>query len=246
MKVTVVDRLIRHNIALFQHLMRRQLEKKQRFNELLQRTYRAYINCETGELSFQDLGKGWKSVLLFFSEKDGEFEVNDVDNETCFDCSKLNEKAMKVMVDTLKTMSGVCAEPPQRRKIENIVRNLIELEIELPLGDSDPMHAAWHSIDRYHAEYLLEKAAVGTYLFRKGEFASQLEEQLNEESIQPVVCITVTYRGWEGKIAEKIIVFRNGDWLFYDDDPDLEGECYSTLNELIATQEDLFRLPLKN
>jgi hypothetical protein len=253
-KVTVVDRLIRHNIALFQHLMRRQLEKSKRFNELLKKTYQAYINCETGELSFKDLSKEkgalsdkeWQPILIFYSEKDDSFEVKDGEDETCFDCSRLNEKAMKIIGDTLRTMSGVCAEPPLRRKVENMVRNLIQLEIELPIEDTNPIHEAWHGVDRYHAEYLLENSPIGTYLFRKGEFAIHLEEQLNEASSEPVVCITVTYRSGEGKIAEKILIFRNGEWLIYDDDPDLGGKCYCGINELLASEGNLLGKPLKN
>ena len=231
--------------------MRRQLEKNKRFNDLLKKTYQAYVNCETGEMSFKDLSKStkappskeWQPITIFYSEKDESFEVGD---ESSFDYSRLNEKAMKIMGDTLRTMSGVCAEPPLRRKVENIVRNLIQLEIELPIDDTNPLHEAWHGVDRYHAEYLLEKAPIGTYLFRKGEFAIRLEEQLNEESAEPVVCVTVTYRSWEDKIAEKILIFRNGDWLIYDDDPDLEGESFSSINELVASQKELLLHPLKH
>lgn len=237
MKVTVVDPKVRHNIALFQHLMRRQLEKRCQFKELLERTYRAYVNCETGEWLFHDGGEGWKAIDLFFSEKDGEFELKEPESDQSFDCRAINAKALKVIGDTLKTLGGICG--PKSKNAEQKLRCLVELEMELPI------HEAWHDVDRMRAEDLLSTAPIGTYLFRKGEFAAKLEEELNESRELPVACILITYRDWEEKIGEKTIVYRDGAWLFYDDDPKLEGESYPSLDELLGSQEKLFRRSLK-
>jgi hypothetical protein len=111
-------------------------------------------------------------------------------------------------------------------------------------GERNLVHDAWYSVDRIGAENLLSGKPLGAYLFRRDLFAKELEDRLNEESMSPISCLTLTYSDEEGKISEKTLVCKEGKWLIYDDDPTLSEVGYDTVKQLIENQAPMLKTPL--
>ena len=55
----------------------------------------------------------------------------------------------------------------------------------------------------------------------------------------------MNYVADEDKIEEKTLICVDGKWLFYDDDPKLEGAHYATAKALLQSMGDRLHEPLK-
>lgn len=254
MKIAILDKRVRRNIALFKHLIERQAEKRKRLFQLEKKAYPAYIHRKTGELRFSQLEKKdfpkeeWKPIIIQLRpEEEGAFEVIVGDHEEYFDCDQLAPDAYCLLSKTLHILNQLSYDPKQGKNPIWVLRQLTNLDFEMTEeeeGRRSLIYEAWHNVNRLQAEHLLSGMPIGTYLFRKDEFSKNLEERLNEDFSVPILCITLTYSEWNKKISEKTLVFKDEMWLFYNNDPELAGLSYNTVKELLETMGDLLSQPL--
>lgn len=109
----------------------------------------------------------------------------------------------------------------------------------------DIIHEAWHQVDRIGAEkLLLHHQTIGNYLFRKDPIAEQLEKRLSKEWKISIKCLTLTYLDPEEHVRDLTIVLKGDLWMFYDDSPNLKGQFYETVEELLATMDNVLSKPL--
>lgn len=255
MKVIILDKRVKRNLELFRHLIHRQAEKSNRFFQVAKKSYNAFINRKTGELKFAELdrkktplGDEWKPIVIQLRpNEEGAFEVLSAESSEVFDCSQISKEAYALLSKTIHILNQLSYDPKQGKNPFWILRQISHLEFllsEEEEGQRNLIHDAWHNINREEAEYLLETRTPGTYLFRKDEFAKLLEDTLNEESAEPVVCITLTYRDWDDKICDRTLVNQDGRWQFYNDDPGLCGARYDNVKDLLNTIRDQISEPL--
>lgn len=255
MKVVILDKRVRRNLELFRHLIHRQAEKTNKFFQVAKKTYNAYVNSNTGELRFTDLekkkpqlGEEWKPIIIQLRPNGtGAFEVISADNNEVFDCNQIKPEAYALLSKTIHILNQLSYDPKQGNNPFWVLRHISHLDFVLSEeeeGQRNLIHDSWHNVNREEAEYLLQNQALGTYLFRKDEFAQMLEDTLNEESVEPVICITMTYCDFDGKVCDKTLVYQNIKWQFYNDDPSLCGARYDNVKDLINTMRDQLSEPL--
>jgi hypothetical protein len=238
MRIAILDQVVRHNVELFRTLVKKRMEKKAKQLQALTKSCHAFIHRQTGEMRFEELeegalsGKEWKKIDLYL--KDGEFEVGD--GQERFDVVDLNLAAFRALAETVKTLNVLAH--PQAHNPKRLFQEISELELEETQSKKELIHDAWHQVDRVGAEKLLARRPVGTYLFRQDDFAADLEEQLHAK------CITLTYSEWDGKISEKILVCKDGQWRFFNDNLDCLGSAYPSVESLLQTMGSLLREPL--
>lgn len=98
----------------------------------------------------------------------------------------------------------------------------------------DLVQEAWHQVDRLGAEAILANKALGSFFFRKDEYAARLEEQLNAHLEKKVVCFTLSYLETKDHVIDRTIVCKEGRWYFYDDDPQLNELSYESIEDLLT------------
>lgn len=243
MKVTILDSITRHNVELFKFLMQRM--KQIQLRELAGRPMRAYVHRETGQISFDEVSekRHWKVILIKWDVKSQKpLEVVECDEEGCFLLIDLKPEAIHRLAETIKTLNRLVFDP----KLQAInLQAIANVEILEGSVGASAIEKTWFTIDRHEAEALLLNSPIGTYLFRRGEYADILEENLSRLSPGRVRCFTITYNEWDGKVSERIIVFKdNHEWMFYDDDPNLKNVCYLTLEALLESMGDRLRFAL--
>lgn len=254
MKVAVLDKKVRQNLALFKHLIHREAEKRARYFQVAKKVFRAYINRNSGDFRFEALEgetfpeAEWKAVLIQLRpDNEGAFEVIDEEKKECFNCQEFSKDAYAILTKTLHILNQLSYDPKKGKNPFWVLRNVSQLDFIMTSeeeGRRNLIHEAWHNIDRYYAEYLLNGMPIGSYLFRKDEFAQMLEDGLNEIFSTPVTCITLTYSDWDEKICEKTLVFHENRWCFYDDDPMCCGPRFENVQDLLATLGDALQRPL--
>ncbi|MCI0382210.1 MAG: hypothetical protein L0207_04065 [Chlamydiae bacterium] len=257
MKVAILNPSVKKNVLLFRELFRRLYEKRKKEKEMEQKIYKAFINRHTGEIALRVISKerDWKPIVIELKYLSGiatEFEIMEPEKmESEFTFSDLEPLAYKVMGETIKTLNSLCFDPTSKGEdIEKIYKQLSDVEIDETepnlSGKPDLIKQAWHKIDREEAERLLEEAVIGAFLFRKDKFTTLLERDLNKNG-KTIDCFNITYKEWDEKISEKILLCINDHkWAFYNDDLDLECPFFETLDELLASEGDIFRKPLWN
>ncbi len=250
MRVFILDRITRHNLLLFKHLMQRMKEKE--FKELVNKTFRIYIHCKTGELSLlgeekQIEPRQWKPLFLKWDDGCGQSPLQIIESGEgeAFYYGDLKAEALHRLADTIKVLNHVAFDPTHRGMLNRMTSQhaIASLEVEQEI-DHPFIEKAWYDVSREGAEKLLIGHPVGTYLFRKGEFAEILENNLNRISSQPVTCFSLIFTDAGDKISEKVIIFKNEKWLFYDDDPHLKDISYPTLQDLLGTIGHQLHTPL--
>jgi len=254
MKIMIMDKLVRHNLTLFKHLIHRQAEKTERYFQVARKAYQAFINIHTGELRFADLEKkfaassDWLPIVIQLRPDDeGAFEVLQSEKESSFDCSKLEPRAYALLTKTIHILNQLSFDPKQGKNPFWILRHVAHIDFLLSAeeeGERNLIHNAWHSCNRQEAEYLLRDMAPGTYLFRKDEYASLLEDSINESRAKPVTCLTLTFRDWGEKICDKTLIYCEEKWMFYNDDLKLRGTRYESVKELLSTLGERLIRPL--
>lgn len=254
MKIVILDKNVRRNIEMFRQLVHRQGQKKKELLQSIEKGYKAYINRKTGELRFAELQKGqypaeeWEAIIIkLHPDKEGAFEVTGAHGENSFDLSHFEAIARALLIHTFRTLNELAYHPRHARDAFWIMRQIAAIDFVLSdqeEGERNLVHDAWYNVDRLGAEKLLSGKQFGTYLFRKDEFAKDLEDSINEASASPVTCITLTYTDKDQKICEKTLVYKAGKWLFYDDDPTLTGSGYETVKELLDNKARMLQEPL--
>lgn len=253
MKVRIQSDVVRKNIELFKHLAKRQVDQHA---TLPLQGYTAFVHRETGALRFIDEGKEtvdaslWKPVRLKvrlkgLEDRQGVFElVGEEKREELFRYDDLLPAAYTVMKETLRALNQISAHLDPSRDLGKVWGEFAHLEIEVGGESKDLIYEAWHQVDRLGAEKLLERQLVGTFLFRKDEYAAILEEQLKQRFPFPVRCWTLTFLDEEFKVSDRTIVKKDRNWLFYNDDPTLSGHSYETAMELLESLKSKLRTPL--
>jgi len=256
MKVVILNKTVRRNLELFRQLVHRQGQKRAQLLKGIEKGYQVFINCKTGELCFPGLKSGdfpageWEKVIIqLHPTEEGAFEVVDENGSKVFDLSHLNTDAYNLFSKTINTLNQIAYDPTHKHARDSfwILRQFAN--IDFVLSDQDEgvrnlVHDAWYSVDRIEAEQLLHGKKYGTYLFRKDIFAQELEDSLNEGSTSPVTCVTLTFTEKDDKIGEKTMVYREGKWLFYDDDPTLSSTGFDTVKELLDNKAKMLQQPL--
>ena len=252
MKITILDRKVRHNLALLKHFIIKEAEHRAKFFRTAKKTFHCYVNRHTGEflLEAQQVppASEWKAVTIQLRpDEGGAFEILEYGSSDCFHCQELQAEAYAVLAKTLHILNQLVFDPVQGQNPFWVMRQVSKLDFmltEQEEGRRNLILEAWYNADRVYAEYLLNRMPVGTYLFRKDEFASELEENLNEALFAPVTCVTLTYNDWDGKICDKTLVFYKEKWLFYNNDPELSSPSFETVQELLSSLGDALRRPL--
>lgn len=260
MKVRIKDETIRKNILLFKELLR--LHLMESGPELDQDIYEAFIHRKTGEIQFPEISsdeslfseKEWKPILVqihpLYPQEEGVFEVVEAHGSAeLFHVNDLLPAAYKIVAETMKTLNRLSTFLPQQEGVEGLIQEFIELDIESPTPTTekrDLVHEAWHQTDRLGAEAILKDAPVGTFLFRKDQYAALLEKKLIEEHKHRIKCITVTYKEGEGKISEKTLVTSDHKWQVYNDDPSLSNAPFVSIYSLMDTMKEQLKMPLLN
>lgn len=253
MKIAIFDPHVRHNVLLFKHLVQRAAEKRKRFVQLANKTYVTFVNRHTGDFRFLDLEKEslsqkeWRQLIIELHPEKGEgaFDIVVPDNPYCFDCNDLDKPAYLVLSRTMCILNEICYDPRRGDNPLWVLGQINQLEVEISdeeEGESQCLEKAFFPIFRIQAEKRLFNVPVGTYLFRKDEYAMLLEEGLNQNFNVPIRCFTLTYHYWDGIIVEKTVIEKDTRWLFYEDDPTLSNHCHPTLKKLLnSLNEDLTR-----
>lgn len=266
MKIHVQNDTVRQNIELFKKLIARRSQKAAT-TSIKEQIYTAFINRTTGAMHFPELdvdeppGSGetflnskiWKAIEIRIKKhekEEGIFEVAEEEtNWRCFRCDDMEPPAYKVLVETMNTLNLVSKKFQAQLQMGKMVRELTALEIEsiaAVLSGKDIIHEAWHQVDRIEAEKLLSDQIEGTFLFRKDSYAYVLEEQLKEQYQINIKCVTLTFLEEEGKVTDKTLVAKDGNWLIYDDDPNLSGPSYPTIYGLLEKIKHILKAPLLN
>lgn len=258
MQIKIEDETIRQNIEFFLEILRRAQRKKDQ-RVLEEADYRACVNRATGKLFFEESSvKGdsleqqeWKPILIHyeFDSREGEllFEIDEAEHQhALFKTDDLSPLACRIMFQTLKVLNELCHRLKGPSDPESKISVLTRLKIDtgLPHPDRNLIISAWHQVDRFGAEDLLWNRPVGTYLFRKDEYAKILEFQLAQQLGKKIKCVTLTLREPDSKIAEFTLVHHEHYWQVYDDDPSLEQKNYSNINDLIKSFTPQLKYPL--
>ncbi|MBS0629076.1 MAG: hypothetical protein JSS30_02485 [Verrucomicrobia bacterium] len=254
MKVVILNKDVRRNIELFRQLVHRQGQKREQLLKSIKKGYKAFINRKTGQLRFPGLKEGnfssdeWKAVVIeLHPTKEGAFDVVSADGDQVFDLSQIKSVAYELFAKTIKTLNEITYHPKHADDALFILRQFANIDFVLSdqeEGVRNLVHDAWYNVDRIEAEELLSGKVFGTYLFRKDQYAQDLEDSLNENGSAPATCITLTYTDKDDKISEKTLVYKEGKWLFYDDDPTLSGHGYDSVKELIDKKAKMLQQPL--
>ena len=240
MKLLIESAVVYKNIKLFKQIVQKHLHD-QRFH------FNAYVNRKTGEILFEEEVqnidklhlKQYKSLCLNLSQEASHpgFEIlEEKSNESLFDCKDLTPLARHILAEMISALNRIVFESPHPENSEEVLKEVSQAELEAPMPkhlEKDIVHEAWHEASRIEAEKLLEHKAIGTYFFRKDEYAALLEEQLSSRWREPIKCLTLTYLEPHDKVRDLTLVGKEGHWYLYDDDPTLEDTAYSDIPTLL-------------
>ena len=251
MKLIIESAIVYKNIKLFKQIIRKHLhDSSPHFN--------AFVNRKTGEILFEEEMqptdqlnlKQFKPLCLNLSKEVSHlgFEIlEEKSNEVLFDCKDLTPLARHILAQMITLLNRIAQESAHPDNIEEILKEVSQAELEAPMPKNltkDIVHEAWHDASRIEAEKLLEHKAVGTYFFRKDEYAALLEEQLSSRWREPIKCLTLTYLEPHDKVRDLTLVGKEGHWYLYDDDPSLEETAYSDIPALLKSLRNDLSEPL--
>ena len=138
--------------------------------------------------------------------------------------------------------------PKALRVFQKTIQGIKQLESQegcsIQLSDYLFMNRIWHPGDRKTAETLLLQQPIGTYLIRKDEFISLLEEQLSYSSEEEVSFWTLSVVLAGCKCSDYSVVYKDTHWQIYNDDLSFQQPKFPSLRDLIAHHKQLFRYPL--
>lgn len=245
MKIVVPNQSVRHNIELFKKLVARQAQKNMS-KEDSEHIYQAFINCITGDLFFPDFSdekrdlskKEWKQIVLYIKKdpKGETLEIVQLEEK-----HRLHASALQILQETVKVLNFVLHRMNHMRESTSLEEELGQVELESVFSKyshGDLIYEAWHNIDRFAAEKLLQDSAIGTFFFRKDEYCKILEDLLGCK------CFTLTFLGKQKRVVDRTIVQKGKHFLFYNDDPNLEGDLFLTIDSLLESMEEKLLFPI--
>jgi hypothetical protein len=259
MRVKIVDVPVRQNIELFLDLLRRSKQKLQHRAIPSEKMFKAWLNRETGQLLFAEVAKesafldkeGWKPVDISYryDPQTGEIAFLIEEREEPlkgFRCDDLTPIAFNIVRDTMKMLNSICQSLKGPSDLATKMAVLTKLTIEGSVShvDRNILIDAWHPVDRFGAEELLNEKPVGTYLFRRDPFSVILEQQLCEQLRKPVKCFTLTFSELNKKISDITLVHYEKKWQYYNDDPSLRNRSFQELSDLLALWKEQLKYPL--
>lgn len=192
--------------------------------------FRCWVDQKTGELSFikEDQsgnieGKNWKELYVNLFYDSSTKQVSFIESHP--EALSFDPKAFRVFQETILGIKKLEAQ-------QNYSINLVDYLL---------MNRIWYPVDRLAAEALLLRQPIGTYLFRKDEYASLLEDLLEKgDASFWTVSVVLAHH----KCSDYTLVHRKGKWQIYNDDLSFQKRNFSSLSQLIANQKKLFRYPL--
>lgn len=245
MKVVVQNPIVSKNIDIFKKVVQKLALQKKIDHVIHSQGLEGFVNCVTGEIYFgerlEECEKRWKPICIYVGQE-GDFLVIGID-ESQFSLGDFFPAAYKTMIDTVRILNLTLQLIQKRFDADLLLNQLEQMEFAT---SKDVVHDAWHQVNRIGAERLLLTALPGTFLFRKDEYAAILEDELLFQHRLPIKCMTLSYLDNGQKVVDKTIVKRESLWLFYDDDPSLEGPAYSDIFALLDSLDDKLTLPLLN
>ena len=259
MRLKIQDEPVRQNVEVFLQILRKGPEKQVQRSIPEEQVFNAWLNRKTGQFSFakvaeetQHLGqRDWKPVrfMYHYDPARGEisFFVYEAEGkEEVFHSQDLTETAFQVLKKTMKVFGQITQQLKGPSDLNTKISVLAKLIInaEVPYRDRNVIVDIWHHADRMEAESLLVNLPVGTFLFSKDPFAQVLEEQLERQLGKKVRCYTLTYSQENHKITDLTFVHVDGVWQIYNDDPSLEQQSFSDLNEMTNSMKSVLRYPL--
>jgi len=192
--------------------------------------FRCWVDQKTGEMRFlkEDQsgnieGKNWKELYVNLFYDPSTKQVSFIESHP--EAVGFDPKAFRVFQETLL---GI-------KKLET------EEHCSIKVVDYLLMNRIWYPVDRLAAETLLLTQPIGTYLFRKDEYASLLEDLLDQDDVSFCTLSVVLAHH---KCSDYTLVHRKGKWQIYNDDLSFQKRSFSSLGQLIANQKQLFRYPL--
>ncbi len=228
-KIQIQSKAVEHNINLFKKVMHRYEEKEQKKKEAI---IRAFIHCDTGMMRFAELDalnkKEWRAIeiRIDLNAKDVSFS-GDVNQG--FSYSDLDALAKKVMTETFGVLKRLIVGAKTLNEL-----SFVEFELtSMKSAGGNLIHEAWHLCTRAEAEGILEKEGVGAYLFRQDEYASIIEKELSESLGAVLRCITLSYLDKDQVVRDMTLIYRDGKWFVYDDDPTLSGKAYGEISQIL-------------
>lgn len=245
MRVRVLEGVVRQNVILFMDVLS-QAEQK---SLTAKKTFRAWLHCRSGELFFTNPSEGreCKPVFLNFcyDPVQGEIQLFIQEKKDSFFLGDLSPNAQRVFQETMRTFTEIALrlKGPSDLKTKLSVLSHLIVDIILP-ADRNVLMAAWHLVDRMQAESLLENLPSGTFLFRKDSFTEVLEDQLKEQLKKPIKCFTLTLSHENHIISDYTLVYVDGRWQIYDDDPLLQQPSFPNLKSLLSSFQGNAKYPL--
>ena len=256
MRIKIAEESVRQNVEGFLKALRQEEGRRPQATE---KTYRAWLHKETGQLCFATLSeesqylgkKQWQPVQFTFQYDPAQEEIEFLlegaagGKERGFEGKDLSPLAFNVLRKTMRVFGRISKTLQGPSDFNTKIAVLSKL-ITLPSGAEAGRNLIidlWHHVDREGAESLLANKPVGTYFFRKGSYAEILEEQLGRELSKEVLCFTLTYSGLHQHIVDCTVVHVDGSWQIYNDDPSLRGKTFSNLEELIASFQGALKYP---
>jgi hypothetical protein len=249
MEVSVHSDVVLKNIEIFRVFLEREQPSQSTAQQI---NFVVLLNRKTGDLKFQKKGepalkeRGWKNVILRLRGEGKKTEVEFVESENedvQFRFDDLDPLACKVMDEMMKILNRVSSN----HSLNECLTEIRALELKkLELKKKDLVHEAWHQVNRIGAEKLLAGKPVGTFLFRKDEYAALLEDQLSEKHGVKIQCFTISYLEDQNKVSDRTIVLKNGQWSYYDDDPSLQTPSFDNIDDLLDVAHKELKFPLLN
>jgi hypothetical protein len=259
MRIKILDAPVRQNVEIFLDIMRRAKQKQLQKNPPSEKVFNVWLNRETGQLFSSDLReesqylgkKEWKLVELsylyepasgeiYFLVKEGEKE------QELFKSGDLAPGAFRILCETMKVLGQIGGQlkgPSDLNTKISVLTHLV-IDAEVSHQDRNVIIDAWHHVDRFQAESLLEGLPIGTYLFRKDAYADILEEQLQKQHHKKIKCFTVTFSSGDRKVSDLTFVHMDGAWQVYNDDPSLEQNKFSDVKDLVDSLKEILKEPL--
>jgi len=259
MQIKILDEQVRHNIELFLNILHTVKAKQLSQPWPSEKIFKAWLNKVTGQLFFEEIAKEsqilgqkeWKqvSLQLQYDRASGEiqFLLEEEGNKWAgFHGGDLAPSSYKVLCDTMKIFHQLSEQLRGPSSLETKIAVLSKLNVESELShvDRNILLDTWHNADRMQAESLLMNRPIGTYLFRRDDYADILEKALEQQLGCKVKCFTLAYSKSEHQICEATLVHIQGTWLLYNDDPTLQlQQRFDHLAKLVASFKGDLKYP---
>ncbi len=250
MRITVKDRVVKHNLELLKSLLQRSRHGK----------CKAWIETTTGEISTkpptgEEKKRKWRAVKIQLAGEPSlaqpalMIEEDTKTSEEIFDFSGWAIRARRVVLETVQTINTRLATLPRGEKSEEFLARFAVAQITLMRQGKEKTNLileAWHNIDRVGAEKALEGHPGGTYLFRKDDYTALLEQELFNRFDGTVhYCVTLTYLDETGIVRDKTLVQREKYLVIFNDNPNLMEPHFATLEDAMRSIDPSLSRPLK-